>query len=189
MVSPGHSSAARLLSSETYSDAPGDQLSLGYSAFQLLYEKGYLRYSQARLGDAEAGAEAVSRAFIDLRALWGTALSSASPEAAAWSILGRTVTDLSRPRGGRTAPGRAAARGAGAADVDLLHRVMPVGQADAVVLCRQLGMSVPDAASLMGAEPPLVGVHLMMGERSLSPRLAAALELRRQGNGNEPLTP
>jgi hypothetical protein len=137
-------------------------LPLDYTAFCTLHQDAYLRYAQARIADAEASRAVVSSALGELALTWTSALRSSSPEVIAWQLLGRLV--------------RAAVIRSGAVGRSM-HRLLPAAQADAVLLCGQLSLSVKQAAALMGEEEPTVRSRLRAGLRSLS--LTAAGELDR----------
>ncbi|MFE2159923.1 sigma factor-like helix-turn-helix DNA-binding protein [Streptomyces lydicus] len=128
--------------------------SLGYTAFRLLYEDVYLTYAERRLGDRQAASGAVLAAFGALSAVWGEVLSSSSPAAIAWQVLDHAVC-AGRPECG-TAQG-----------VDALRDVLPAEQADAVLIHRCMGMSVREAAALMGIEESTLAALLRMAERNL----------------------
>ncbi|GAA2126116.1 hypothetical protein [Streptomyces synnematoformans] len=132
-------------------------LPLDYTAFCLLHEENYVRYSRARVADAAAGRLAVARALGDLALAWDRALRSASVAAVAWETLRTRV--------------RAAARTAGPAPGWDPHRTLPDLQADALLLRYRLALTDAQAAQLMGVAEPVVAGQLRLARRQL-PRTA-----------------
>ncbi|WP_052847681.1 sigma factor-like helix-turn-helix DNA-binding protein [Streptomyces avicenniae] len=114
---------------------------LDYQAFRELRHAAYLRFAQARTGDPHAASSLVDAAFIDLAAIWPDVLRSARPAAIAWSVLGRHLAALD---GESQAP-------AAASFGDPFTGPGP-RRSDAMLLHQQLGMSVKEAAEVMGID-------------------------------------
>ncbi|MDT0306395.1 hypothetical protein RM780_05390 [Streptomyces sp. DSM 44917] len=129
-----------------------------FTAFCLLHHRDYLRYCRARLPTGCPAEPVVEGALGDLATQWPAVLSSPRVEAAAWSVLRGHVA-------------RAAARRPcrGGANGDLLHRLLPAPEADAVVLCRRLSLDRARAAELMGISPWEATCRLLRAERALPP--------------------
>ncbi|NEB89025.1 hypothetical protein G3I43_33415 [Streptomyces anulatus] len=132
----------------SYVQAPSDHL-LEYDAFRQLYERPYLAYARLRTGDAGRAAQAVVEAFTALSARWAEALRSECLAADAWNILNSAV-------GVATGCGPAQRR---------CH--LTTVQADAVRLHRHLGLTLHDAAALMGTDEHTVRAALSSAARTL----------------------
>ncbi|KAK1184402.1 sigma-70 family RNA polymerase sigma factor [Streptomyces sp. NBS 14/10] len=148
-----------------------DALAQGYDGFRQLYRDRYLRYARLRVGDGAVGA--VGTAFRHLASQWPMVLGSGMrPAAYSWWLLGRCVAIADK--GG---PGSVDAASG-------LYGVLPAEQADAVVLHYQLGMTLTEAADLMGIDPSALASHLLMAERRIPRRLSGIL--RSPGTGGAP---
>ncbi|WP_405983346.1 sigma factor-like helix-turn-helix DNA-binding protein [Streptomyces sp. NBC_00872] len=136
---------------------PGEltlSLPLDYMAFCTLHQNTYLRYTRARIGDEEVSRTVVRTALGELALVWPAALRSSCPEAVAWQLLSGIVS--------------AALTDSGAVSgLRSVHRMLPAGPADALLLCRELSLTVKEAAELMGEEEPAVRSRLSMALRSL----------------------
>ncbi|MEV0375893.1 sigma factor-like helix-turn-helix DNA-binding protein [Streptomyces sp. NPDC050636] len=93
-------------------------------------------------------------AFGALSAIWADVLRSSCPSAVSWRVLSHAVSAV-----------RSAS--ADAVDVDALHDVLPVRQADAVLLRYRLGMPLVEVADLMGVDESALAVLLREAERTL----------------------
>ncbi|WP_405814372.1 hypothetical protein OG241_07180 [Streptomyces sp. NBC_01390] len=106
-----------------------------FAAFCVRHLDIYTRYAAVRMRDSGQAQALAQAALGDLAMMWAEALESPSPSALAWRLLAART-------------GRAAAGGGME-----LYRVLPVAQADAVLLRYRLGLSAQDAAEVMGWEP------------------------------------
>jgi hypothetical protein len=138
-------------------------LPLEYTAFCLLHQERYLHYTRERIQDAGRSLTVVEAALGCLATSWPTVISSSRPAAVAWHLLD-TVISCALRREGAVSVQR----------VDAVHRLLPRAQADAVILCCRLQLSVVQAAELMGVEAPAVASHLLMAQRVLPGTLTAA---------------
>ncbi|WP_059008891.1 hypothetical protein [Streptomyces specialis] len=130
------------------------RLPVEFAAFCALHHGRYLRYCRLRLPGTAVAEAVVESALGELATRWAAALAT-SPAALAWHLLGRRVD----------AEARAAGQG------DVLHRLLPAPQADAVLLRRRLRMSLAETAEVMGLAPRDVTWHLLLAERRLAPGL------------------
>ncbi|MFI6567058.1 sigma factor-like helix-turn-helix DNA-binding protein [Streptomyces sp. NPDC050534] len=145
--------------------APGDApqqpielvLPLEYTAFCLLHQDRYLHYAHERTQDAWMSRQVVEAVLGNLATIWPTVISSPRPSAVAWQLLDALITSALRSR-----------RSEDARVVDAVHRQLPRGQADAVILRCRLQLSDKQAAELMGVEAPAVASQLRMAQRALS---------------------
>lgn len=119
-----------------------------YTAFCSTHRRVYLRYSRVRLRCEAAAQRAVACALGDLAMTWSAALRSPSLPAVAWSTLTGRVAACARDR-------------------DLLRRLLPDQQADAVILRHRLGLGVPDVAQTMGLPQPVIISQLRCARRAL----------------------
>ncbi len=141
-----------------------DAVVRGYAGFRQLYRDRYLRYARLRVGDAADAA--VSAAFGHLADQWPRVMGSEiRPAAYSWRLLGGCVAAV-----GTDGAGTADATGG-------LYGVLPAEQADAVLLHYRLGMTLTEAADLMGVDPSALAAHLLMAERRLPRRLLGILRL------------
>ncbi|WP_421107021.1 sigma factor-like helix-turn-helix DNA-binding protein [Streptomyces sp. NEAU-S77] len=148
-----------------------DTVAQGYAGFCQLYRDRYLRYAHLRVGDAAAAA--VGAAFEYLASEWSTVLGSGTrPAAYSWELLGRCVDAV-----GMDGLGTADATGG-------LYSALPTEQADAVLLHYQLGMTLTEAADLIGVDPSALAAHLLMAERRLPRRLSGILRLADPGDAH-----
>ncbi|MFJ9523213.1 hypothetical protein ACIRPK_33850 [Kitasatospora sp. NPDC101801] len=115
----------------------------------------YHQYAHLRLGASVLARPAVQCAFDRLEVIWPVILSSPSPDACAWDMLGESVAALAR------------AAAPQAECLGLLDRLLPRAQADAVLLHHHLGMELKGAAELMGIEPLTVTAHLLTARRTI----------------------
>lgn len=122
---------------------------LDYLAFRQLHHDPYLKYASHRLTSRDAAQQAVDAAFSELAAQWLTALRSPSPAAVAWSLLQHAVAN---------APSR----------TDTPPHALPSQQSDAVLLHRRLGLTVEEAAALMGIDRAALITHLALARRALT---------------------
>lgn len=134
-----------------------------YTAFCLLYQEHYLRYTQARISDPGLSRRLVETALGNVATNWANLLASHCPAAEAWSILRALIAQAAR--------GRAAAKLSNA-----VYRVLPPLQADVVILRHCLSLSDEQAADLMGVEKPLVASQLRMAHRTMSRHLKASTQ-------------
>ncbi|GAA4027047.1 hypothetical protein [Streptomyces plumbiresistens] len=130
-----------------------------YTAFCMLYQDRYLRYTRARVADPGLSRELVETALGSVATNWATVLASYCPAAEAWDILGSLIAQ--------------AMRGHAAATLyNTVYRVLPPLQADVVILRHRLSLSDGQAADLMGVEEPLVASQLRMAHRTMARRTA-----------------
>ncbi|MEU9348962.1 sigma factor-like helix-turn-helix DNA-binding protein [Streptomyces sp. NPDC048278] len=135
-------------------------LPLEYTAFCQLHQEDYLRYTHERVQDAWMSRQVVKAVLGNLATIWPTVISSPRPAAVAWQLLDALISSaLSQ----RTAP-------PAAQTADSMHRMLPPGQADALILRCQLHLSEQRAAELMGVEAPTVASQLLMAQRALGDR-------------------
>ncbi|MFI7337222.1 hypothetical protein ACIBUY_04695 [Streptomyces sp. NPDC050085] len=144
------------------------QLPADYRAFCLLYQETYLRYAQARVSEPDSSHAIVARALGLLATHWPRALTS-HPAEVAWELLGSLFP---RPRGAIDS----ATLSMGGCEV--LYRVLPANQADAVVLRHRLLLDTHACADLMGVEPFTVTCRLSLAYRSLPKTFADCLQGR-----------
>ncbi|MGK7235838.1 sigma factor-like helix-turn-helix DNA-binding protein [Streptomyces hygroscopicus] len=145
-------------------EGTADAVVRGYVGFRQLYRDRYLRYARLRVGDAAEAA--VSAAFGRLANQWSMVMGSGMrPTAYSWQLLGGCVAAV-----GTDTAGPADAMGG-------LYGVLPLEQADAVLLHYRLGMTMTEAADLMGVDPSALAAHLLMAERRLPRRLSGILRL------------
>ncbi|GAA3798109.1 hypothetical protein GCM10022403_034960 [Streptomyces coacervatus] len=138
-------------------------LPLEYTAFCLLHQDRYLHYTRERVQDAWMSQQVVEAVLGNLVTIWPTVISSPRPAAVAWRLLDALIASALRSRrAGATLP------------VDAVHRMLPRGQADAVILRCRLHLSEKQAAELMGVEAPAVASQLRMAQRALPGRWTAA---------------
>jgi hypothetical protein len=136
-------------------------LPAAYTAFCMLYQDRYLRYTRARVADPGLSRELVETALGSVATNWATVLASHRPAAEAWDILGSLIAQ--------------AVRGQSAANIcNAVHRVLPPLQADVVILRHRLSLSDEQAADLMGVEEPLVASQLKMAHRTMARRAVPA---------------
>ncbi|MER8073703.1 hypothetical protein ABTZ59_36340 [Streptomyces sp. NPDC094034] len=131
-------------------------MTVDYVAFRELNRPRYRRYARARTGDADAAERAVEGMLADLAVVWKEVLRSPSPAAAAWCLLGQNIEKCTRADTGSA-----------------LHRVLRTELADTALLHLQLGVSLMDAADLMGVDVSVVRARLAVAEREFRPELAA----------------
>ncbi|MFD5752475.1 hypothetical protein [Streptomyces sp. NPDC127033] len=136
-------------------------LPLDYTAFCTLHQDSYLRYAYARIADLEEARAVVRTALGELALVWPSALRSSCPQAVAWQLLGRLVS-AAQVRSGAASRDRS------------VHRILPAGPADALLLCHGLSLTARQAAALMGEEEPTVRSQLSAALRCLSESGAAA---------------
>ena len=137
-------------------------LPLEYTAFCLLHQERYLRYTRERVQDLSMSRQVVEAVLGNLATLWPTVISSPRPAAVAWRLLDALISSTLR---GTAPPAR---------PVDAVHRMLPQAQADAVILRCRLRLSEAQAAELMGVEAPTVASQLRMAQRALPGALTAA---------------
>lgn len=125
---------------------------LEFMAFRQIHQEAYCRYALARTGDERTADESVCAAFDDLAAQWPMALSSACAAATAWEILGDAVACHTECVTAATWAG---------------HCLLERAQADVVLLHRRLGLTVKQAAALMGLGDHVVRALLRTAERAL----------------------
>ncbi|MET9116061.1 sigma-70 region 4 domain-containing protein [Streptomyces longwoodensis] len=135
-------------------------LPLEYTAFCLLHQERYLRYTRERVQDASMSRQVVEAVLGNLATLWPTVISSPRPAAVAWRLLDALISSALRD----TALPR---------PVDAVHRMLPPAQADAVILRCRLHLSDAQAAELMGVETSTVASQLRMAQRALPGELTA----------------
>ncbi|MFG2960797.1 sigma factor-like helix-turn-helix DNA-binding protein [Streptomyces sp. NPDC048291] len=135
-------------------------LPLEYTAFCQLHQEDYLRYARERVQDAWMSRRVVQAALGQLATIWPAVISSPRPAAVAWRLLNALVSSAVPER---TAPPSAQA-------ADAMHRMLPPGQADALILRCRLSLSEQRAAELMGVEAPAVASQLLMAQRELAKR-------------------
>ncbi|MEU6807714.1 hypothetical protein ABZ920_01540 [Streptomyces sp. NPDC046831] len=138
-------------------------LPLEYTAFCLLHQEGYLRYARERVQDTWMSRQIVEVALGNLATIWPTVISSPRPAAVAWRLLDALISSALRDHRARAAQSK-----------DVVHRLLPPAQADAVILCCRLHLSEARAADLMGVEAPTVASWLRMAQRALPGELTAA---------------
>ncbi|MER7141313.1 hypothetical protein ACIRVI_00155 [[Kitasatospora] papulosa] len=131
---------------------------MDYAAFCSLHQDAYLRYSEARLRQTEAGREAVQEALGGLLLVWTAALGSSCPAAMAWDLLKQAVLRAQQYLPSAAPP------------VEAAYQELPNEVADAVVLCGDLSLSVQQAAEVMGVEEPVVRSRLRIAQRTLLAR-------------------
>ncbi|MFI9051543.1 hypothetical protein [Streptomyces sp. NPDC053427] len=129
----GLATPSRLAASRAPDARPLADMPLSYTAFCTLRRDVYIRYASARAGCRRVGQELVQAALRDLATVWLQALQSASPAAVSWGLLAHRTAAGTRDQGGGG-----------------LHRILPRRQADALVLRYRLGLSMDQAADLMG---------------------------------------
>ncbi len=123
-----------------------------YAAFVQLHYQDYERYALARLGDGALGAQVVEGVLQRAELEWPIMLAG-DPAAFVWLTLREAVSAHSHLPG---------------TEVDRLHRRLPAGAADAVLLVGDLGMEPSEAAALMGLEPSQLHVRREAALRLLS---------------------
>ncbi|WP_328687764.1 hypothetical protein OHA74_54740 [Streptomyces phaeochromogenes] len=133
-----------------------------YTAFCMLYQDRYLRYTRVRVADPGLSRTLVEAALGSVATNWATVLASHCPAAEAWNILGSLIAQAVR--------GHAATE-----SCSTVYRVLPLLQADVVILRHRLSLSDQQAADLMGVEEPLVASQLRMAHRNMSRQLANPL--------------
>jgi hypothetical protein len=138
-------------------------LPLEYTAFCLLYQERYLRYTRARGGDPSLSRRLVETALGKVAVNWVGVLASHCPAAEAWGILGSVISTAVR--------GRPAVR---AKPCNAVYRMLSPLQADIVVLRHRLSLDVEQTAELMGVDEPVVSSQLRMAHRNLPHALPAA---------------
>jgi hypothetical protein len=138
-------------------------LPLEYTAFCLLYQERYLQYTRERVQDAHTSQQVVRAVLGNLATIWPTVISSPRPAAVAWRLLDALISSAVR-NGDRRA-----------LRADSVHRWLPPGQADAVILRCRMHLSETQAAELMGVEPPVVATQLRMAQRALPGELTSSL--------------
>ncbi|MFR9724007.1 hypothetical protein ACL02R_11670 [Streptomyces sp. MS19] len=134
-------------------DAIDLELPLEFTAFCVLHQPCYLRYSEARLGSTPAAKQAVAAALGDLAMSWSSALASLSPARAAWSLLTDRVDN---------APVAPSADATAA-----LYRILPAFQADLVVLHHQLRVPLTLVSRTVGRPHGDVAGLLSLAERNM----------------------
>lgn len=132
--------------------APHQPYGSGFTAFVLLQKTGYDLYALARLGDPELGCHVVRCALRSTAEHWDRVLRQRHAVAYAWRTLRNHVT--------------AACVYAPDPTTDRLHRRLPAAHAD-VELLHRLGLSVAQAADLMGLEASEAAADLRMARRTL----------------------
>lgn len=129
-------------------------LPVDFTAFCLLHRHHYRTYVRHRLGEPSDAApvtdSTVRRALGDLALTWPTALKS-RPSAVAWRILRRRVAMAQHIHARTTGP-------------DTVHRLLPLGMADAVLLHHGAGLTPAEAADMMGCDPAYV-THWLLSIR------------------------
>ncbi|MFF2189644.1 hypothetical protein [Streptomyces sp. NPDC058155] len=128
---------------------------LGFGAFIERNQPRYARYAAIRLDRQESVPGVVYATLSFAHVHWDWLLSRRSLAADVWEELRLQV--------GRCA-GTVSAQDA---DVATLYQSLPETGADSVLLCHSLGLDVPEAAELMGLEPPAVEAALGAARRSL----------------------
>ncbi|MFD7449613.1 hypothetical protein [Kitasatospora sp. NPDC059827] len=123
-----------------------------FTAFVLMQKEGYDLYALARLGDPDLGYSAVRCALQHAAEDWGRLLREQSPAACVWQMVRDCVTEA---RVHVSAPA-----------ADNLHQRLPAAQAD-VELLHRLGLSVEQAADLMGRAASETVADLLMARRTL----------------------
>ncbi|MFD7817631.1 sigma factor-like helix-turn-helix DNA-binding protein [Streptomyces sp. NPDC059785] len=137
-------------------------LPLEYTAFCLLHQERYLRYTQERMQDAWVSRKVVEAALGNLATIWPAVISSSRPAAVAWRLLDALISSALRGQRARAAH-----------PLDPVHRILPPAQADAVILRCRLQLSQAQAAEVMGVEEPAVASQLRMAQRALPGDLTA----------------
>ncbi|MFG2722002.1 hypothetical protein ACGFW5_27485 [Streptomyces sp. NPDC048416] len=123
---------------------------VAFDAFRTRYAGIYLRYARVRLHSVEAADLTVRAALENLAARWHIVLREASPTAACWSLITSYI----------------AAR----AQMPLLGEQLTPEQTDMLVLRYRVGLSVADAAAVMGMDVPEFTVRLGGAIRLLTSR-------------------
>ncbi|MFF4041117.1 hypothetical protein [Streptomyces sp. NPDC001816] len=145
-------------------DAPSPAIELAlpleYTAFCQLHQGDYLRYTRERVQDAWMSRQVVQAVLGNLATIWPTVISSPRPAAVAWRLLDALISSAMRDRKATPA----------AQSLDVVHRMLPHEQADAVILRCRLRLSEQRAAELMGVEAPAVASQLLMAQRALAAR-------------------
>ncbi|MFI1415628.1 hypothetical protein ACH4Y0_37765 [Streptomyces sp. NPDC020707] len=126
-----------------------------YTAFCMLYQDRYLRYTRVRVADPGLSRTLVETALGSLATNWTTVLASQCPAAEAWNILGSLIA--------QAVGGHAATK-----SCTTVYRVLPPLQADLVILRHRLSLSDQQAADLMGVDEPMVTSQLRMAHRNMS---------------------
>lgn len=116
----------------------------------------YLRYALARVLDEGTAEATVDSTLAEAASQWPVLLQGPHPAAAVWLRLRLNVNEMSRLASRRDPL------------VDSLYGSLPSLVADAVVLHRQLHLSVDTAAGLMGVERSSVAGALLTAKRSFS---------------------
>ena len=148
-----------------------DAVVQGYAGFHQLYRDRYLQYAHLRVGGAATAA--VEATFGQLAPQWSVVLGSGTrPAAYSWGLLGRCVAAVCTD-----GPGAADATGG-------LYGVLTAEQADAVLLHYRLGMTLTEAADLMGVDPSALAALLLMAERRIPRRLSGILRLADPGDAH-----
>ncbi|MFJ9179180.1 hypothetical protein [Streptomyces sp. NPDC102360] len=143
------------------------QLPPDYRAFCALYQDAYLRYTQVRIRDVQAGRRIVAGALGLLATQWPHALTTIRPTEVAWELLRSLIGRAGRATGGGP-------NSAGGCEV--LYRALPAIQADAVILRHRLLLDARSSAELMGTEPFTVTCQLTLAYRSLPVTFADCLQ-------------
>ncbi|MFF5567660.1 hypothetical protein ACFY7Z_20580 [Streptomyces sp. NPDC012623] len=129
------------------------QLPADFAAFCTRRCPLYTRYCALRTSSCSAGREIAMAALGDLALLWLEALASPSPAALSWQLLNQRIV--------RSVRGQSA---------DWLHRALSARQADVVLLRYRIGLTVRDAADIMGVATADVLVASQAALRSLPQR-------------------
>ncbi|MGW0710528.1 hypothetical protein ACWD4G_32000 [Streptomyces sp. NPDC002643] len=136
--SPGRALASSGVGVTAASRCDGAEVEIGmpaaFTAFCQVHLDIYTRYAALRVGDDGHGRILARAALGDLAMVWAEALQSPSPSALAWRLLTARITRA-------------------AADDRALYRVLPLAQADAVLLRYRLGLPEEKAAAVMGWQP------------------------------------
>ncbi|MGW1978245.1 hypothetical protein [Streptomyces sp. NPDC001889] len=125
---------------------------LDYQAFRQLVRSDYAVYARARIGLEPVASAAVDEAFTAIAHAWARMLSSPSTAAAAWLLLGDTVTRHASGVPGTRSPA---------------HRILPAPPADALLLHRGLGLPLDRTAALMGSDISAVRALIARADREL----------------------
>ncbi|MER5973643.1 hypothetical protein ABT112_28640 [Streptomyces sp. NPDC002055] len=140
---------------------------LEYTAFRELHLDWYLRYAYVRVGEWTRATHCVEAVFDALSAGWATALRSACPAARAWQLLRDQAGERTTCAEGHSWS---------------VHCLLHDAQADTVLLHHRLGLSITQAADLMGLDDHAVRALLRSAERAiegLPPCVASRLRAAR----------
>ncbi|GAA2939981.1 hypothetical protein GCM10010446_26720 [Streptomyces enissocaesilis] len=126
-------------------------ISIEYAAFRQLNYAAYVDYAHVRTGNQETAMRCADITFDKLWTIWQTALRE-SPAARGWELLREQVEDLSTCSSGHDWTA---------------HCLLQADNADAILLHRRLGLSVTEAAGLMGLPDYAVRGLLRTSDRML----------------------